>query len=97
MNSEHTPPGSPSPQASKESDPWISGIEAYTREQPTKAVSAAFGAGLILALVPIGGVVRLLFSALRPVLLVLGILKIWEEVESRKQTPTTVQDTDSPS
>jgi hypothetical protein len=97
MNSEQTPLDSTPPQEGKAPAPWIAGIESYTREQPTKAVSAAFGAGLILALVPVGGVLRLLFSALRPVLLILGIVKIWEEVDSRRQTQDASQGTDSPS
>jgi hypothetical protein len=95
MNSEQTPPGSPSPQSGKKTDPWIDGIQSYTREQPTKAVSAAFGAGLILALVPVGGVLRLLLSALRPVLLILGIVKVWEEVETRRQHQGASDNADS--
>jgi hypothetical protein len=83
MKQEESQPN-PLPAPGTESGTWISGVEAYTREQPTRAVSAAFGAGLILALVPIGGIVRLLFSALRPVLVILGIVKIWEEVEARQ-------------
>lgn len=96
MNSEEPPQNPQSPQSGKEADPWISGIETYTREQPTKAISAAFGAGLILALVPIGGILRLLFSALRPVLVLLGIVKVWEELETRKWGSSTEEDSDQP-
>ena len=67
----------------------IASVENYTRKEPTKAVSAAFGAGLILTLLPVGGIVRLLFIALRPLLLVLGFVKLYEEIESRRQQAAT--------
>lgn len=70
-------------------DPLIASIENYTRKEPTKAVSAAFGAGLILTLLPVGGIVRLLFLALRPLLLVLGFVKLYEEIESRRHQAAT--------
>jgi hypothetical protein len=85
MKPEESNPAETPPASSRNTDPWISGIESYARDQPTKAVSAAFGAGLILALVPIGGVLRLLFSALRPVLVILGLVKIWEEFGTRRR------------
>ena len=86
MNSDESQSSSLNSQSGKEPDPWILGVESYTKEQPTKAVSAAFGAGLILALLPIGGILRLLFSALRPILVILGMVKVWEEVENRRQS-----------
>jgi hypothetical protein len=55
-------------------------------------VSAAFGAGLILTLLPVGGLVRLLFIALRPLLLILGFIKLYEEIESRRQRPADPQE-----
>ena len=67
----------------------IASVEDYTRKEPTKAVSAAFGAGLILTLLPVGGIVRLLFIALRPLLLVLGFIKLYEEIESRRRQAAT--------
>jgi hypothetical protein len=81
------------PPASKAAlDPLISSVEKYARKEPTKAVSAAFGAGLILTLLPVGGLVRLLFIALRPLLLILGFIKLYEEIESRRQRPADPQE-----
>ena len=36
-----------------------------------------------------GGIVRLLFIALRPLLLVLGFIKLYEEIESRRRQAAT--------
>lgn len=85
-------PTSVPPASNAALDPLISSIENYARKEPTKAVSAAFGAGLILTLLPVGGIVRLLFIALRPLLLILGFIKLYEEIESRRQRPADPQE-----
>ena len=82
-------PNSVPPASNASLDPLIVSVENYTRKEPTKAVSAAFGAGLILTLLPVGGIVRLLFIALRPLLLVLGFIKLYEEIESRRRQAAT--------
>jgi len=71
--------------------------EAYVREQPVKAVSIALGAGVLLAGLPIfslfGGIVRMILGLLRPLLLVLGALKLYEEYQKRQ----TDDESDAPS
>lgn len=63
-------------------------VEDYTREEPMKAASAAFGLGILLALLPIGslvsGVMRLLFLVARPVLMILGVVKVAEQLDERR-------------
>jgi hypothetical protein len=61
---------------------WQQRAEAFARDEPAKAVASAFGAGLLLTLLPIGATVRvcaaILFALARPVLLGLGLRKAWE-------------------
>ena len=56
--------------------------EEYVRREPAKAVAAAFGAGLLLKLLPTRAVARpiatLAVSLLPPALLGLGLLKAFE-------------------
>lgn len=72
-----------SPAARNSLDPLVERVEVFAREKPAKALSAAFGTGLLLALLPIGSVVtgllRLALLLLRPVLLVLGLVRVYEE------------------
>jgi hypothetical protein len=62
--------------------------EHYAREEPVKAVGVAFTAGLILTLLPVGAVlaalVRLALALLRPALLVLGAVKLYEEIDRHR-------------
>ena len=66
-----------------ENVPWP---EKFTTEQPTKAVAAALGVGFLLNLLPIGKIVGMLaeavFALARPILLCLGVLKIYDFVSS---------------
>jgi hypothetical protein len=61
--------------------------EQYAREEPGKAVGLAFLAGLVLTILPIGSIiaslVRVSFTLLRPALLVLGVMKAYEEIQKR--------------
>jgi len=61
--------------------------EQYAREEPGKAVGLAFLAGLVLTVLPVGsiiaGVLRVSFTLLRPALLVLGVMKAYEEIQKR--------------
>jgi hypothetical protein len=76
---------------------WRKSVEDFSdctqkmiRDEPAKAVGIALLAGVLLTIFPVGRVlgalVRLLFALLRPFLLVLGALKIYEEFE-KKQKP----------
>jgi hypothetical protein len=84
-----TPPPSEHPQSSAW-EPLLQKTEVYAKEKPTQALSAAFGLGLVLALLPLGslltGIVRLLLLLLRPLLIVLGLVKLYEEI-ARAQAP----------
>jgi hypothetical protein len=63
--------------------------EQFARDEPMQAVGAAFVAGLLLTLLPIGtvvaGVIRLAFALLRPALVVLGAVKLYEEISRRQR------------
>ncbi len=62
--------------------------EQYAREEPIRAVSIAFFVGLVLTLLPIGGIIagllRLAFGLVRPALLILGATKVYEEIQKRQ-------------
>jgi hypothetical protein len=62
--------------------------EKFARDEPLKTTASVFVIGLVLAMLPIGqiagGLVRLAFALLRPALLVLGVMKVFEECEKRR-------------
>jgi hypothetical protein len=96
-------PEQPTSQPQPSRDILVNRVESYTREEPTKALSAAFGIGILLTLLPVGailtGITRLLFLIARPVLLVLGIVKVadtWDAYKSRESKPPA-EDMDQPS
>ena len=64
--------------------------QRFVREDPTKAVGLAVLGGVLLTVLPVGRllgmIVRLAFSLARPLLLVLGAVKLYEEFE-KKQKP----------
>ena len=59
----------------------------FARKEPAQAVGVAFLAGLVLTVLPVGrllaALVRLSFVLLRPVLLILGAVKMCEELKKR--------------
>jgi uncharacterized protein (DUF2062 family) len=61
--------------------------ENYVREEPTKAVAIALAAGVFLSIFPVfrlfSGVLRLVFALLKPALLILGGVKLYEEYSKR--------------
>ena len=61
--------------------------QAYVRTEPAKAVGIAFVAGIILTVLPagrlVGALVRLSFVLVRPLLLALGAVKLYEEIQKR--------------
>ena len=64
--------------------------QQFIREEPAKAVGVAVLAGVLLTIFPVGklvgALVRLAFSLVRPVLLALGALKIYEEIEKKQKS-----------
>ena len=83
----NTPDNTPS-QDQPLRDQIVQRVETYTKEEPVKAASAAFGLGILLALLPIGGLVagvfRLLFLLARPLLMILGVVKVFEHWDTRR-------------
>jgi hypothetical protein len=75
-------------------DVFVNRVETYTRDEPAKALSAAFGIGILLTLLPVGtfvsGIIRLLFLVARPVLLVLGLIKVADAWEARRTKPENI-------
>ena len=69
-------------------DTFVQRTEEFTREEPLKAVGIAFVAGLFMTLLPvgsiIGGLLRLVLALVRPALLVLGAIKLYEEIDRRQ-------------
>jgi hypothetical protein len=96
----NTPDHTPS-QGQPLRDQIVQRVETYTKEEPVKAASAAFGLGLLLALLPIGGLVsgvcRLLFLLARPLLMILGVVKIFEHWETRQPQREALPSEDEPS
>ena len=58
------------------------------RENPARALAIAVAAGFVLQTAPVGrlfgGLVRVSFALLKPALLVLGGVKIWETIKERQ-------------
>ena len=61
--------------------------QEFARKEPAQAVGVAFLAGLVLTVLPVGRLlavlVRLAFALFRPVLLILGAVKLCEEFQKR--------------
>ncbi len=76
------------PSHSGAAESLLTRTEEFAREDPMKAVGGAFAAGLLLTILPIGAllgaVVRLGVMLLRPALLILGAVKVYEEIERRQ-------------
>jgi hypothetical protein len=74
--------------SSETAESLLGRTEQYAREEPLKAVGAAFAAGLFLTILPVGGILvallRLALMLLRPALLILGAVKLYEEVDRRQ-------------
>ena len=64
---------------------WTACAEKTIREEPVKAAGCAFAAGLVVAVFPVGWIVaalvRLALALVRPALLVLGFVKLFEEID----------------
>jgi len=63
----------------------------FARRQPTKAVVTAFGAGMLLHMLPLGAItaalVAVAYSLVRPALLFLGLVKACEFLGVSTHTP----------
>jgi hypothetical protein len=57
---------------------WLEQAEEFGRREPVKAVACAFSTGLLLHLLPTRATTAVVLSLARPVLLCLGLLKVWE-------------------
>ena len=94
-------PEQPTPQPHPR-DAFVDRVETYTREEPVKALSAAFGVGILLTLLPVGalfaGIARLLFLVARPVLLILGLIKVADtlELQRAKEKELPADESDQP-
>ncbi len=66
----------------------IEETRARIRENPARALAIAVAAGFVLQTAPVGrlvgGLVRVSFALLKPALLVLGGVKIWETIKERQ-------------
>jgi hypothetical protein len=62
--------------------------QKFVREDPAKAVGFALLGGVLLTIFPVGRVlgalVRLAFALARPLLLVLGAVKLYEEFQKKQ-------------
>ena len=68
-------------------DEWRACAEKTVREEPLKAAVWAFAAGIFFAVFPVGqvvgGLVRLVIGLVRPALVLLGLVKLFEEFDRR--------------
>jgi hypothetical protein len=69
-------------------DAVVSETENYVREKPAQALLYAFVAGYLLNRLPVGriasGVLRLLYVALKPAVLVYGASKLYEAAQEEE-------------
>lgn len=68
---------------------WYAAAEKCAREEPVKCTTIAFVAGFLFTILPVGqivgGVIRLALSLIRPALVLLGAMKVFEEIEKRRE------------
>ena len=69
---------------------WPQLADDFARREPAKAVVSAFGAGILLNLLPFSAIaaalVGIAFSLVRPALLFLGLLKACEFYRTQNET-----------
>jgi hypothetical protein len=81
-------------------DRLVVATENFARQEPLRAVGAAFGSGLLLTLLPIGsivsGILRLALALVRPFLIILGVVKLYEQLgETSPDTASAPADGDA--
>ena len=68
---------------------WTACAEKTVREEPVKTAGYAFAAGLVFAVLPVGRIVaalvRLTLALVQPALLVFGFVKVFEEIDRRRE------------
>jgi hypothetical protein len=68
---------------------WVACAEKCAQREPLKCAAIAFLGGIVLTVLPVGAIVgglaRLLLALVRPALVVLGAIKVMEEVERRRK------------
>jgi hypothetical protein len=84
-------PGSETPQGCCEAQmrAWCATAEKCARQEPVKCATIAFLMGLVVTVLPVGQIlgalIRLAFGLIRPALVVLGAVKVFEEIEKRRE------------
>jgi hypothetical protein len=67
---------------------WVEAAEKAAHREPVKCAFIAFISGLLITLLPVGqivgGLTRLGLALVRPALIVLGAMKLIEEIEQRR-------------
>ena len=79
----------PQPEAKKPVNDFVQKTAEEVRRQPVKSLVWAFFVGIFLTIFPIGKILSLVtslvFGLLRPVLLLLGVVKISEVINERRK------------
>ena len=79
----------PQPEAKKPVNDFVQKTAEEVRRQPVKSLVWAFFVGIFLTVFPIGRILSLVtslvFGLLRPVLLLLGVVKISEAINERRK------------
>lgn len=74
---------------------WMLRAEDYAKHDPTKAMVSAFGAGLLLHMLPLGKIAAattgIAFSMVRPAMLFLGLRKACDLCLNQTQHPTPAE------
>ena len=79
----------PQPEVKKPVTDFVQKTAEEVRRQPVKSMVWAFFVGIFLTIFPIGGILSLItsivFGLLRPVLLLLGLVKISEWINEKRK------------
>ena len=79
----------PQPEAKQPVNDFVQKTAEEVRRQPVKSLVWAFFVGIFLTIFPIGRILSLVtslvFGLLRPVLLLLGVVKISEAINERRK------------
>jgi hypothetical protein len=74
-------------------DQSVKDVAAYAQLQPEKALLWALGAGYLLRMLPltgiVGGLVRLLLALLKPAALIYGAAKVWQKAKPFVAAPNS--------
>ena len=77
------------PEVKKPIGDFVQKTAEEVRRQPVKSLVWAFFVGIFLTMFPVGRILRLVtgvvFALIRPILLLLGVVKLCEEIETRRK------------